>query len=304
MGKRLAGERVGLLSLVVLSLSFQFISNARYTSPEAPFTFFITLTLFLWLKGYSEGKDRYIYGAFLASSMAVLTKGPAGYILPAMVVFIYLLLIDRREILRVKYYIGTLGVFLLSGWWFVYQFLENRDEFLSVFVKENIKRVYGLQEDPIYFYLIDINVSFLPYSFLIFPAMLWLVRKGEKSLLFPSVWFLSILLLFSLVKMKIPVYIMPAFPAMSMIVASFLLSEELRSFKAYASYILGVLLFITTAVGGYLFKMNVIILLLILLALLVVIKRGWFYFAPAVGGGGLLLYISLVILPFVEEHRP
>ncbi len=306
IGKRLIGERAGVLSFIILTLSFQFIANSRYTSPEAPFTFFITLTLYLWFKGYSEKRNIFILLSFIASSLAVLTKGPAGFVLPALVVFTYLLITDRREILKLKYYAGTLLVLLLSGWWFLYQYVVNRETFLEVFLKENIKRIYALQRDPFYYYLLDINVSFLPYSFLIFLALGWVIHRRRKELLFPAVWLLSILTLFSLVKMKIPVYIMPAFPAMALLTSAFLLSPDWKVLKYSALSLLGFLLLVVTAFGGKFLgiETNIILVIIILVAFSILFLKRWFNLLPAVGGAGLLLSISLTILPEIERYRP
>ncbi|WP_457600317.1 ArnT family glycosyltransferase [Hydrogenivirga sp.] len=302
--KRFSGERAALYSFLALTLSFQFIANARYTSPEALFTFFITLTLYLWHVSYERGSGVLFLLALLSSATAVLTKGPAGFVLPAGVIFFYLLLTDRREVLRLRYYLGTLFVALVSGWWFLYQYMVNREAFLHVFVKENIKRVYALQEDPVYFYLLDINVSFLPYSFVFYIALLWALKERRRELTFPLLWFATIFLVFSLVKMKIPVYVMPAFPAMAVLVGSFLAEGALRRLFVPASLFLSLLMLVAVWVGAFMFKLNLILLALATLTTGVFLAKRWFSLAPAVAGFFLLLYLSGVLLPEVERHRP
>ncbi|GAB6066174.1 glycosyltransferase family 39 protein [Aquifex pyrophilus] len=294
-------EDVSLLSALILNLSFIFIANARYTSPEVPFTFFITLSLYLWLEYYTEKKNLFFLLALVSSSLAVLTKGPAGFALPAGVIFFYLLFNDPKELLKIRYYLGTAFVFIAGGWWFLYQYFANKEVFLEVFIKENIKRIYALQKDPIYFYALDINVSFLPYSLLFFPAVFWAFRK--KELRFPLTWFLFIFTLFSLVKMKIPVYIMPAYPAMAVITAHFLLSSEMRKVKVFLSLLLGTLISLALILSAVYIKMSLFIIPLIFLAFIPAFTRRFILF-PAFAGFAFLLYLSSVILPFVEEYRP
>ncbi|HIC97866.1 MAG TPA: glycosyltransferase family 39 protein, partial [Aquificaceae bacterium] len=164
IAKKLSDNDTAQLSFLILTLSFQFIANARYTSPEVLLTFFITLSLYLWILSY-ERKDSFLFFLALTSSaLGVLTKGPVGFLIPAGVVFTYLLFRDRRELLKVKYYLGTLYVMVISGWWFAYQYLVNGGEFVEVFLKENVKRIYAMRQDPIYSYVLDVNWSFLPYS--------------------------------------------------------------------------------------------------------------------------------------------
>ncbi|WP_461828735.1 ArnT family glycosyltransferase [Aquifex sp.] len=302
LAKRLLkNEDTALLSAVILNLSFIFVANARYASPEVPLTFFTTLSLVLWFLYYESKKLFYFYLALLASVFGVLTKGPVGFLMPAGIIFIYLLLHDPKELIKLRYYAGTLFVVLSSGWWFLYQYFTNREEFLKVFIKENIKRIYGLQQDPVYQYLLDVNVSFLPYSFLIFPAVFFAFRK--KELRFPLVWFLTIFITFSLIKMKIPVYIMPAYPAMAILTAHFLQENFLERFKKISLIFLGFLLITATAVVGVLYKFSLLLIPLLLLGLVPVFLKKLVYF-PALAGFSFLLYLSAVVLPFVEQFRP
>jgi len=296
-------EDTAILSMVILNLSFIFIANARYTSPEVPFTFFITLSLFLWFIYYTEKRAIFFFFALLSSALAVLTKGPAGFILPAGVIFFFLLFTDWKELLKIRYYLGTLFVFLASGWWFLYQYLVNRDAFLEVFIKENIKRIYALQKDPFYFYALDINVSFLPYSFLFFLALFYTFKFKRKELSFPLIWFLTIFSIFSVVKMKIPVYVMPAYPAMAIITASFLMDEKFIRLKSFSLIFLGVIGIIAMVLMGFYFKFHWILLIFILLSLTPILLRKLVLF-PAFAGFFTLLYLSSVVLPFVENYRP
>jgi 4-amino-4-deoxy-L-arabinose transferase-like glycosyltransferase len=304
MAKRFSGGEAPLFSFLALTLSFQFIANARYTSPEVLLTFFITLSLFLWYLSYQRNSGFLFFLALLSSSFGVLTKGPVGFLAPASVIFLYLLLTDRREILKLRYYLGTLFVLITGGWWFLYQYSVNREEFLKVFVKENIKRVYALQEDPIYFYILDINVSFLPYSFIFYLSLLWALKSRRKELLFPLLWFFVFFIVFSLVKMKLPVYLMPAFPAMAILVGSFLSSGEWRKAIYLSSTILTLLITVALWVGAFMFKLNIPLLALATIVVLLFLARRMFALAPAVAGFFLLLYLAGVLLPEIERYRP
>ncbi len=297
-------RETALLAFVLLTLSFQFIANARYTSPEVLLTFFITLSLYLWYISYEKNSKLLLFLSFTASALAVLTKGPVGFLLPALIIFMFLLFTNPKEILRKEYYIGSMYVFLISGWWFVYQFIKNQEIFSEVFIKENIKRIYSLQQDPFYFYLLDIPVSFLPYSFVFFIAFFWILKNKLRNLLFPVVWFTIVFLVFSFVKMKLPVYIMPAFPAMAVLTAEFVKTvEPMRILKGLYVF-LGILLLLATLTSAVLFKFNFPVLLLsgVVFFLPVILKN--YRLIPAFGAVSLFLYLSAVILPHVEKYRP
>ncbi|HHJ63840.1 MAG TPA: glycosyltransferase family 39 protein [Aquifex aeolicus] len=302
--RRLSNGRTAVLSFLVLSLSFQFIANARYTSPEILLCFFTTLSLYLWFLSYQRNSLPLLFLALTSSAFGVLTKGPAGFLLPASIIFIYLLLTDRRELLRLRYYVGTLYVAVTAGWWFLYQLLVNRETFVEIFLKENVKRIYALQEDPFYFYLLDIPVSFLPYSLLFYVALLWVLRNRARRLLFPLLWFAVIFLAFTLVKMKIPVYIMPAFPAMAILTGEFLSSAPQGRVVGGLSLLLSALMILAVLASAVLFSLNLPLLLLSLTVALLPLLRRELRLAPACAGFSLLLYLSGAILPHLEAYRP
>ena len=302
--RKLAGETSAVFAFLALTLSFQFVANARYTSPEVLLSFFTTCTLYLWFISYEKNNNTLFFLALTFSAMGVLTKGPVGFLMPAGIIFVYLLITDPKELLKVKYYLGSLYVLLTGGWWFLYQYTTHREEFTKVFVKENIKRIYALEQDPFYFYLLDINISFLPYSFIFYLALFWALKNRRRTLLFPTVWFLTVFVAFSLVRMKIPVYIMPAFPAMAILTGAFLSEEENKRYLRLLLIFISVLIVGAVWVGAFSLVLNPFFLLLATLLPLASALGKRFAFAPAFAGFGLLLYLAGVFLPFVEDKRP
>jgi 4-amino-4-deoxy-L-arabinose transferase-like glycosyltransferase len=75
----LFNKKVALFSFFAMALSFQFIMNSRYASPEIPLLFFFTLTLYLFLKGYKENRLLYIFFSYISFGLTVLTKGLSLY---------------------------------------------------------------------------------------------------------------------------------------------------------------------------------------------------------------------------------
>ncbi len=301
MAKELTGIwKAGVYSFLALSLSVQFFANSQYASPEVPFTFFITLSLYLWLLYYKRGYLFLLPLAFFASSLAMLVKGPAGFVLPAGTVFIYLLLKDPRELLKLRYYILSVLALLLGLWWQAYQILTKGGLFWEVFYRENLKRVYHGSE-PIYFYLVDLNVSFLPYSLIFFPALLWVVIKLKREYAFPLVWFAFVYGLFSLIAQKIPVYVMPAFPALALITSGFLLSEDWERLKKFLSFVVSLLVALAVLFAVLFFSLNPLILTLLPLPFLLFLRD--YRLAPAMAGILIVALLKFALLPSLEEKR-
>ncbi len=304
LAREFTDKKTSLLAGIIMISSFQFIANARYATPEVPFSFFILLTIYLWYKGYKYKKKHLILLAFVSSSFAVLTKWPPGFIIPAGIIFLYLLWKDRKELLNPIYYLGTLLVLILSGWWFLYTYMNEKEKFLEMIYFENIKRLYGIQEDPFYFHLLNIPVSFLPYSFIVYAGTFWWFKKRVKSIDFFALWFLLMLVVFSIVKMKLPTYMMPAYPAMSIITAEFLTKSEWKRTKFLMSLFLFIILLVATGVLAYLSTFEILPFILpILLAFIFLYFNKSSYLLPALGGFVMSFYTMYTTLPYLEKFR-
>ncbi|MCX8075978.1 MAG: glycosyltransferase family 39 protein [Aquificaceae bacterium] len=299
--KELTGSwRVGAMSFVILTLSIQFFANAQYASPEIPFTFFITLSLYLWLLYYRRKKLIFLVLAFISSSLAILVKGPAGFVLPAGVVFLYLLFTNAKELLKYRYYILSLVALILGLWWHIYQLFDKGALFWEVFYKENIKRIYHGAES-FYFYFLDLNVSFLPYSLMVFPALFWVIFKLKKEYLFPLMWFGFIYALFSFVSQKIPVYVLPAFPSLAIITSGFILSQDWEKIKRFIALFISSLMMLVIILAVFLFSLNPAFLLLLPLPFLVYLKE--YKLSPAMSGFVLAVFLKLGLLTYLEGDR-
>jgi len=195
--------KISVFSFLILVLSLQFFVNAHYASPEVPLAFFVCVSLTSWYAYYKTKRLPFLLIAFLSSSLGMLVKGPVAFVMPALIVFTFLILEKPRELLDIKYYLLTAFTLMLGLWWHIYHFLVYRETFLRVFFAENIKRIYAGKE-PIYFYFLDTLVSFMPYSFLFFPALFWSLIKVRKELKFVILWVVSFFVVFSLIKKKYP----------------------------------------------------------------------------------------------------
>lgn len=297
---QLKDVKVSLLSALVLLSSFQFFANARYASPEMPFTFFITLSLYLWLKSYKKKSVLLLILAFTSSSLAIMTKGPAGFIIPAGVVFTYLFLNNPKELLKKRYYLLIILVILPAFWWYIFEFLFHRKDLLKMFYIENIKRIYE-GNDPLYFYLLDTLVSFLPYSFLVFLALIWAFLKLRKELSFFIVWSVFVFILFSFVKSKIPVYVLPAYPAMSILTADFILNSKWEKIIKYSSTFLSLLISITILFLTFYFELEKIYITLAFLPIFFLLR--YWRFSLILSGIVFLIFMNTGVLTYLESFR-
>lgn len=237
-GATVASARVGLLSLLILASAIEFVVLSHAALTDMLLTFFIAATLYCFYLGYREparaGRG-WILAAYGLMGLAVLTKGPVGAVIPIGTVTIYLLATGRlREGLIHAHPILGLGLFFLvalpwyaaiirtHGWFFAEDF----------FLEHNIRRftgVIGGHAGTPFYYLGILAVGFFPWSaFLpnlfrdLVPRSVAQLRTSEPQrrwVIYLLTWVGFVFLFFSLATTKLPNYIAPLFPALSLLVA-------------------------------------------------------------------------------------
>ena len=167
-----------------------------------------------------------LFGFFLG--LAVLAKGPAAVILSGGAIFFWALFSKRwRDAFRL-FHPAALASFCLTALpWYVLCARRNPDFFRIFIIEHNFKR-YLTPEfqhiQPFWFYIPVLLVAFLPWT----AAMFWTAIEGSARIaeskkissptLFLLVWSVFIVLFFSLSQSKLPGYILPAIPAICLIV--------------------------------------------------------------------------------------
>lgn len=316
IGKEIFNRNVAIVSVFVLFFSFQFVLNSRYTSPEIPITFFFTLTLYLFLIGYKNKKFLYIFLSYIALGLTVLTKGYPYIVLIGGIVVFYIIFENSFKLSKfwedlkfLKLWLGLPLVIVIGFWWYFVMYFKYGNSFLEVLFKETIHRAVGGDKslNPL-FYISAISWAFLPYSLTFYYSFLEL-KKLFKNLLFPTVWFFVVLTVFTLAKGKIPVYILPAYPSMAIIVAYFLV--EYKPLNRLKKYIFNSFLIIQTSVfiiGSvllvYSFKLDVFYYWIAIFPIIYLIRYRELRLLPFISALLLFFIFSVSLLPKVEKFRP
>ena len=229
-GRFIRSWRFGLTAALIFLSAIQVFALARYDSPEMPLTFFlsgafITLHLYLERNSYS-----WLALSALFLSVAMLVKGIPFLALYLGGTGLYLLFrwffkdISLKEALKTFLKISLWGAFAslpILGW-YLYAYNHYGELFLKVFKEEVLHRALNPSKGWNFsFYFVVILWAFLPFSLHFYYSLIGLLLKLReyRGFLFPLSWFLTTLAAFTVAKGKIPVYILPAFPAMALMVA-------------------------------------------------------------------------------------
>ncbi len=235
MAKQLYGPATALLSFAMEAVSFQVVAGKHYASPETPLLFFFTLTLWLFLKWDLTGKRRFMLATGLALGLTVLTKGYPYLILFTAIALWYLLpekgfspsaffrRIWSSNLLTALVISGTIGIL-----WYGLMYLRNGDAYLAMLNRETVYRALGQKSDGnfisgLLFYPGVTMWSFFPYSTLLLAAIPYYASKPEKwkEVRFAGIWVLTMLVMFTAAKGKIPTYFIQANPALALICSHF-----------------------------------------------------------------------------------
>jgi 4-amino-4-deoxy-L-arabinose transferase-like glycosyltransferase len=168
-----------------------------------------------------------LFGFFLG--LAVLAKGPAAIILSGGAIFFWALFTKRwRDAFRLLHPAAIASFSLTALPWYILCARRNPDFFRIFIIEHNFKR-YLTPEfqhiQPLWYYVPVLLVAFLPWiaiflwSLVKGTAKLWRTRSTSASTWLFLCWAGFCLLFFSVSKSKLPGYILPAFPAIGLLIS-------------------------------------------------------------------------------------
>jgi 4-amino-4-deoxy-L-arabinose transferase-like glycosyltransferase len=229
-GTRLFGRAAGIYAALLLGSSMLYSMMAHINTLDMGVTFFITLGIFSLLIAQKEEQVQqrnWMWLAWAALALAVLSKGLMGLILPGAALFLYS--VFNRDITvwkRIHWFSGLLVFLLVAAPWFVLVIKANPEFFDRFFIYEHYTRftttVHGRYQ-PWYYFVPVLLLGMLPWTFLMFDT---LVRTWKNSVQqvrvfsperFLLVWAVFIYLFFSVSGSKLPSYLLPMFPALALL---------------------------------------------------------------------------------------
>jgi len=247
LGKQLFNLRVGFLSAAVLGTFTTFYVFSRAAMTDVPLIFFMIASLyFLLVSDRKENTTRYAVLSGLFFGLALMTKQVQGLLIP-LIAFVYYALTTRSlRFLFTKRFAFFLGVGLLVvSPWVIYMTINSGWEFWQYFlVYSNITRAVSPIEGHaqgylFYFSQLAVNESplwvvLLPFATGLCVFKSFIKRSKEETLLL--VWMIIVLAVFTFAQTKLYWYILPAFPAFAIAIAS-LLNQSLNKIHSIVRFV-------------------------------------------------------------------
>ena len=223
LGTRLRDERLGVLCAWLLFTTPFFTWTACEARMDMLLTLFIMGALYCFYLDYTSNARpaRHWALAHVLMGLAVLTKGPIGYLLPMLTIFLYLLWM--RDLAFLRSYRPILGLLISLAVvtpWLVMTCVQGGEQFANeILFRQNTGRYFAawLHRNPLYHYFKVVPGVFMPWTFLL-PGMIAFAfrtkdAETKRRLRFPVVWFLTIFVFFSMSDSKRTIYVVPLIPA-------------------------------------------------------------------------------------------
>ncbi len=253
IGVRFFGRRAGWLAAAAFATCFKILWQGRFGQIDMLLTALVTLGVWFWVRGYSEGTEerpRLYPLFFVCTGLATLAKGPVG-LLPPLLSIVAFLAATRNwaELRRLRIWLGLLVWAAVVLAWLVPAGLSGGEEYLRQIVfKQNVTRYVDPWHHfaPWYYYLTVIPAELFPWSLLLPTAIVvgWkrlvqgqsppsspgLLESSRRSLddfvgkrsrdgfLFCLCWMVVTVVFFSVSPAKRSVYILTMYPAMALLV--------------------------------------------------------------------------------------
>lgn len=208
--------------LLMSTLQFWYISHAVVTDG---FLFFFNLAIFGYAYlAFTNNDKSSMVKAYIAAAFAVLTKGPIGLLLPGLILLVFMVFqkyirankdeVNLLKDLKIAFTpLGIILFFAIASPWYVAMYSIHGQEFISGFLGlQNVGRALVSEHpkfDVWYYYLIITPLALLPWT----PVVIYQLRKlnwKESFNLLGGIWFVIILLFYSIVATKYLTYTLPA----------------------------------------------------------------------------------------------
>jgi 4-amino-4-deoxy-L-arabinose transferase-like glycosyltransferase len=231
LGRQLYDQRAALVAVLVQASALLYVAMARIATLDMSLSFGLQLAmaaLALLVQPPREPAVRawrlpLLLGVGVA--LAVLSKGLVGILIPGAVALLFMLIHrDWRLPLRAQPWWTLAALLVLAAPWFVLVSLRNPEFAHFFFIFEHFQRYLSSAQfdryQPVWFFLPVLALGLLPWTSLLPVALrgAWrAARAGDRPTSLLLLWAGFVLVFFSMSQSKLTPYILPMFPALSLL---------------------------------------------------------------------------------------
>ncbi|OIQ35962.1 MAG: hypothetical protein BM555_03600 [Crocinitomix sp. MedPE-SWsnd] len=242
LGKKEKSERFGTIWALLYLVSFLPQIYFRSAIIDPIFNLFIFLSTYYLFKALTEVelKNKRALWAGIFCGLAILTKGPVGFLL-VFVTFLVFIVVKKFKILPTfkQFIIFALSVFAVSFLWFGAEVINNGPWFLVEFINYQIELfsqgVAG-HEQPFYYHFIVVFLGVFPLSALALPSLIKRKRDSELEQWW-TILFWVVMIIFSIATTKIVHYSSMTYLPLSFLSAIVIHEMKWEEFKKWTRWV-------------------------------------------------------------------
>ncbi len=216
---RLGGPIAAFTATIALVTipEFLFDHSVRTNVHDSALWFFVSASAIVYACG--PPTIRRTVGSAMLAGAALLTKGLAAFSLFAVVFALEAVTTRLRGLLRARVWIWAGIALAIALAWLVPAALLAREELASAYTFEYRRRIVGsgLASDPAY-YVRFVWQHFGIWLVLAIPSIASIIRRPSPETWLPVVWAIVGVAFFTAASMKYPWYVIPAYPAIAVLV--------------------------------------------------------------------------------------
>ena len=222
------------------------IGFSRGASTDMQLAAPLSIGLLGWYAWYETDSKFWLFDIYFFTGVATLAKGPVAPFLAILVIMAFAVLRKEWSIVRRSFWWpGVLLYFAIVLPWFVAVQHQNPTFFREFFLEHNLERFATNRyqhEQPFWYYLVVVLLAVMPWTVVAIRALVdgiqtsvaeWLLRHSTPSRPKPSrpgdafpeflvLWALIPIVFFSFSESKLPGYILPSIPPITILTGDYL----------------------------------------------------------------------------------
>lgn len=241
---RVYNARTAFYTALVLGGGFYWSGMGHVNSLDMGLSGMMALTLCSLLLGQRDGATRseqrnWMLLCWVSMALAVLSKGLIGVVLPGAVLVLYTLVSRDWAIWKRLHLVkGLIAFFVVVAPWFILVMQRNPEFFQFFFIHEHFQRFttdVHSRSGPWYYFFPILILGICPWLGVLFQSLVKGARKENEIRgpfrpgLMLFIWAVFIFIFFSKSHSKLPSYLLPIFPALAIMIGSYL---DKASYKA------------------------------------------------------------------------
>jgi len=219
---------------------------ARGASTDMQMAAPLAIGLLGWYAWYETGSKFWLYDIYFFTGLATLAKGPVAPLLAALIIIAFAFLRKEWSILyRSLWWPGVVLYFAMVLPWFIAVQHQNPTFFREFFLEHNLQRFATdryQHSQPFWYYLLVMLLALMPWTVLAVRALIdgiltsvaeWRLRHSRVGKPLPTrpgdafpeflvLWAFIPVLFFSFSQSKLPGYILPSIPPITILTGDYL----------------------------------------------------------------------------------